>query len=110
MIPIISFSGAMVSNLVASALFFGMAVALFFSWLFHALLPDSLAQDGVTAEKKTPPAAAPAISEKERVRLALTSTIVASTAVLLFFALNLSQYALAMLYICIMAGTPDKNG
>lgn len=109
MIPIISFSGTMVSNLVATALFFGMAVALFFSWLFHSLLPDSLAQESATAEKKTATAATPAISEKERARLALVSTIVASTAVLLFFALNLSQYALAMLFICIMAGTPNKN-
>ncbi len=109
MIPIISFSGMMVANLVATALFFGMAAALFFSWLFHSLLPDSMAQESVTAENKTAPATAPKISNKERARLALVSTIVASTAVLLFFAFNLSQYALAMLFICIMAGTPDKN-
>ncbi len=109
MIPIISFSGTMVSNLVASALFFGMAAALFFSWLFHALLPDSMARESVIEEKKTAPAPPPPIAERERARLALVSTIVASTAVLRFFALNLSQYALAMLFICIMAGTPNKN-
>lgn len=109
MIPIISFSGTMVANLVATALFVGMAMALFFSWLFHSLLPDSLARKSIIAAKKTVPAPAPPLSEKERARLALVSTIVASAAVLLFFALNLSQYALAMLFICIMAGTPDKN-
>ncbi|MGI9535821.1 MAG: DUF2955 domain-containing protein [Desulfocapsaceae bacterium] len=109
MIPIISFNGTMVSHLVAMALLFGMAVALFIAWIFHSLLPDSLAKEPIAVNKKADPGATPQISEKERVRLALVSTIVASTAVLLFFALNLSQYALAMLYICIMAGTPDKN-
>ena len=109
MIPIISFSGAMFSHLVAAALFFGMVVALFFTWLFHSLLPDSLAKEKVIVKPKTATAAGPQISENERARLALVSTIVASTAVIGFFALNLSQYALAMLYICIMAGTPDKN-
>ena len=109
MIPIISFSGMMVANLVATALLFGMASALFFSWLFHSLLPDSMAQESASARQKSAAPTAPQISDKERARLALVSTIVASTAVLLFFAFNLSQYALAMLFICIMAGTPDKN-
>ena len=109
LIPIISFSGTMVAHLVAMALLFDMAVALFFAWLFHSLLPDSLLQDTSAEVKKAPPATAVQIIEKERIRLALVSTIVASAAVLLFFALNLSQYALAMLYICIMAGTPDQN-
>ena len=109
MIPIISFNGIMVSNLVAMALLFGMAVALVFAWLFHSLLPDSLAKQPASTKKQPDHSAPPEVSEKERARLALVSTIVASTAVLLFFAFNLSQYALAMLYICIMAGTPDKN-
>lgn len=109
LIPIISFNGTMVAHLVAMALLFDMAVALFFAWLFHSLLPDSLLQDTSAEVKKAPPATAVQITEKERIRLALVSTIVASTAVIIFFALNLSQYALAMLYICIMAGTPDQN-
>lgn len=109
MIPIISFSGTMVSHLVATALLFGMAMALFFAWLFHSLLPDSLAAESSTALQPLAPVKGAEVSEKEKIRLALVSTIVASTAVMIFFALNLSQYALAMLYICIMAGTPDKN-
>ena len=109
MIPIISFNGTMVSNLVAMMLLFNMAVGLFFAWLFHSLLPDSLARDPAVKMGKPLQAAAPPVPEQERIRLALVSTIVASTAVILFFALNLSQYALAMLFICIMAGTPDQN-
>ena len=108
MIPIISFSGTMVSNFVAMMLLLNMAVGLFFAWLFHSLLPDSMTKEAA-AQLSKPPPAAPQVPEKERIRLALVSTIVASTAVLLFFALNLSQYALAMLFICIMAGTPDQN-
>jgi len=109
MIPIISFSGTMVSHLVATALLFDMAVALFFAWLFHSLLPDSLAAKTATAAKESAPVRVVEVTEKEKIRLALVSTIVASTAVIIFFALNLSQYALAMLFICIMAGTPDQN-
>ena len=109
MIPIVSFNGTMVSNFVAMMLLFNMVVGLFFAWLFHSLMPDSLAPAADAQRTTSPPAAAPQVSEEERIRLALVSTIVASTAVILFFALNLSQYGLAMLYICIMAGTPDKN-
>jgi len=109
MIPIISFSGTMVAHLVATALLFDMAVALFFAWLFHSLLPDSLAAKTVAAARSSAPVRVVEATEKEKIRLALVSTIVASTAVIIFFALNLSQYALAMLFICIMAGTPDQN-
>ena len=79
------------------------------AWLFHSLMPDSLADTAaIDATRKAPQQPSPA-SESERLRLALVSTIVASSAVLTFFALNLSQYALAMLLICIMAGTPSRN-
>ena len=109
LIPIIGFSGTLVSHLVAAALLFDMAMALFFAWLFHSLLPDSLALKTATAVDLTAPVKGVEVTEKEKIRLALVSTIVASTAVIIFFALNLGQYALAMLYICIMAGTPDQN-
>ena len=75
MIPIISFSGTMVSNLVARALLFDMAVALFLAWLFHSLLPDTLAKETIIAQKKTAPATATQTPQKERIRLALVSTI-----------------------------------
>lgn len=109
MIPIVSFSGVLVSHLVAFLLLWYMALAMLFAWLFHTLLPDSLTRETeyIPASKAAPRPAL--ISDKERGRLALTSTIVASTAVILFFALNLTEYALAMLLICIMAGNPNQN-
>lgn len=109
MIPIMSFSGVIVSHIVAWFLFINMAIAMLFAWLFHSLLPDTLAKQDTHS---SPPKALPkpaAVSEHERVHLALVSTIVASTAVIIFFSFNLSQFALAMLLICIMAGNPSRN-
>lgn len=109
MIPIVSFSGVMVSHLVAFLLLWYMALALLFAWLFHSLLPDTLVKESEEVTMVTPPPKAVITNEQERGRLALTSTIVASTAVIVFFALNLTDYALAMLFICIMAGNPNQN-
>ena len=108
MIPIMSFSGVAVSHMVALFLLFNMAAGLFFAWFFHSLMPNSLAQApvGQQSPKKPEPTKE---DDHERFRLAMTSTVVALLAVIIFFALNLSQYALAMIYICMMAGTPNTN-
>jgi Protein of unknown function (DUF2955) len=109
MIPIMSFSGAMVSHMIALFLLVNMSAGLFFAWAFHTLIPNDRAT--VLPEQKKPAQSQPSAPphDQERIRLALTSTIVALTAVILFFALNFAQYALAMIYICFMAGTPTTN-
>ncbi len=107
MVPIMGLSGAQLSHLIAIGLLFNMTCGLFFAWLFHRLIPDSLAAQkagGPAAVKPPPP---PEPTPEERARLALTSTLVALSAVVFFFSFNLAQYALAMLYICLMAGTPS---
>ncbi|WP_163339451.1 DUF2955 domain-containing protein [Desulfopila sp. IMCC35008] len=108
MIPIMSFSGIAMAHVVAFYLLVNMGLGLVFAWLFHNLLPDSLAAYSETCTPSTKPIP-PAVEEAERVRLALVSTVVALSAVLLFFAFNLAQHALAMIYICFMAGTPTTN-
>lgn len=109
MVPIISFSGAGVAHVVALALLANMGLGLFIAWLFHSIISYRLCSIDVppSAAKKKPTPALP--SENERIRLALVSTMVALSAVILFFALNLAQYVLAMIYICFMAGTPSRN-
>lgn len=109
MIPIMSFSGAMVSHMIALFLLVNMSAGLFFAWAFHTLIPNNLATVLPEQEKPAQPQPSAPPQKKERIRLALTSTIVALTAVILFFGLNFSQYALAMIYICFMAGTPTTN-
>ncbi|WP_319549034.1 DUF2955 domain-containing protein [Desulfogranum marinum] len=107
MVPIMGLSGAQLSHMIAIGLLFNMTCGLFFAWLFHRLIPDSLAAQkagGPAAAKPPPP---PETTPEERARLALTSTLVALSAVAFFFSFNLAQYALAMLYICLMAGTPS---
>lgn len=109
MIPIMSFSGAGLAHMLSLFLMVNMAVGMFFAWIFHSLLPDrrSIRAHQSAAKKSVPPPQT--VPERERVRLAMVSTIVASSAVFIFFSFNLSQYSLAMLFICIMAGTPNKN-
>ena len=109
MIPIMSFSGVAVSHVIAQYLLINMSLGLCFAWFFHLLLPNSLAQQPTEQKGPSPPTPQAQPEQGERVRLAMTSTIVATSAVLIFFALNLGQYALAMIYICFMAGTPNTN-
>lgn len=109
MVPIMSFSGIGLAHMIAFLLLFNMGCGLFFAWLFHTLLPDSLCKEGSADGQPKKPPPSPQPTEMERARLALVSTIVALSAVILFFALNLAQHALAMIYICFMAGTPNTN-
>ncbi len=109
MVPIMGLSGVAISHIIAVSLLFNMAVGLFFAWLLHALIPNSLARQlpqPEPAAKAVPP---PEPSPQERAHLAMVSTIVALTAVIIFFAFNLSSYAFAMLQICLMAGSPSAN-
>ena len=107
-VPIMGLSGVVLSHFIAGALLFNMAVGLFFGWLFHTIIPNSLAEQ-LPREKPAAKAPPPLPSRQERARLALVSTIVALSAVLIFFAFNLSSYAFAMIQICLMAGSPSVN-
>jgi len=108
-VPIMGLSGAGMSHVIAIALLFNMAVGLFFAWIFHIVIPSSLVKQPPQAQAaaKTPPPPTP--SQQERARLPLTSTIVALTAVVNFFSLNLGAHAFAMIPICFMAGSPNAN-
>ena len=108
MVPIIGLQATVASHMIVAYLFINMFTGLLFMWGMHLLLPNSRAEQAAQATGK---AAAPTPPEPKPVelRLVMVSTIVASTAVLLFFSLNMQQYALAMLYICMMAGTPQTN-
>ena len=108
-VPIMGLSGVLLAHIIVVALLFNLLAGLFFAWLFHMLIPDSIAQHSTqaTPEKKPAPPLEP--PREERVRLALVSTIVALTAITIFFSLNLVTYAFAMIQICFMAGTPSAN-
>lgn len=108
-VPMMGLSGAGLPQFIAMALLVNFCVGLLFAWLFHTLIPNSLARKIPPASpgKKPPP---PALAAKEvRIRTALTSTIVALFAVTIFFAFNLIAYAFAMIQICFMVGAPNAN-
>lgn len=109
MVPILGLQGTMASHFVAMYLFVNMFLGFVFTWLFHLWIPNSLAKPDPNAPAPKRPTPPPIPSREERARLALISTAVSCSAVLIFFAFNLAQYALAMLYICMMAGTPNTN-
>ena len=109
MVPILGLQGTMASHFIAGYLFINMSLGFVFTWLFHLIIPNSLAKPDPNAPAPKRPTPPPVPPRAERGRLALVSTIVSTTAVMIFFALNLAQYALAMIYICMMAGTPNTN-
>ena len=109
MVPIMGITNGAVPYIIAAGLMMNMAAGLFVAWLFHSLVPNRLAQQNGRPAPKKPATPPPQPSREERVRLALVSTIVALTAVIIFFSFNLSSYAFAMLQICLMAGAPSAN-
>jgi len=109
MVPILGLQGSMASHFIASWLFVNMSLGFVFTWALHLIVPNSWAKPDPNAPAPQRPTPPPIPSRDERARLALVSTVVATSAVLIFFALNLAQYALAMIYICMMAGTPNTN-
>jgi len=109
MVPILGLQGTIAAHFISGYLFVNMALAFVFTWLFHLFIPASMAKQVPNAPAPKRPTPPPIPSREERARLALVSTVVATSAVLIFFAFNLAQYALAMLYICMMAGTPTTN-
>lgn len=108
-VPIMGLSGVGLAHVIAIALLFNMGVGLVFAWIFHTIIPNSLAEQAPQTPTGKKPAQMPEPSREERIRLALVSTIVALTAVTIFFALNLSAYTFAMIQICFMAGSPNAN-
>lgn len=106
LVPIAGFAGAGVAPVIAAYLVLNMAGGLLLAGFFHALFATPARPP---QPAKRAPGKAAVVSTPERIRLALVSTVVALSAVLIFFSFNLSQYALAMIYICIMAGTPNQN-
>jgi len=108
-VPMMGLSGAGLPQLIARAILLNLGFGLLFGWLFHTLIPNSLAnpkgrdQSGKKAVPQTLP------SHEERVRMAVTSTIVALTAVAVFFLFNLVAYAFAMIQICFMVGSANTG-
>jgi hypothetical protein len=108
-VPILGLSGVLLPHVIAWSLLFNMGIGLFFAWLFHTIIPNSLASPPPQAKPAAKAAPPPVPPRLERARLALVSTLVALTAVIIFFAFNLSSYAYAMIQICLMAGAPSAN-
>ena len=108
-VPMMGLSGVGLSHFIAVAILINFCLGLFCAWLFHTLIPNSLAkehQQEAPAEKPVPP---PIPSRAERVEQSMISTAVALTAVTIFFTLNLTAYAFAMIQICFMVGSPSTN-
>ncbi len=108
-VPMMGLAGVGLPQFIALALLVNFAFGLVFAWIFHTLMPNSLAKQlpqAQAAKKPAPPVLPP---REERIKQALTSTIVALTAVIIFFSFNLIAYAFAMIQICFMVGASSAN-
>lgn len=108
-VPMMGFSGAGLPQFIAMALLLNLGVGLLFGWLFHTFLPNSLAKQSGQASPGKKPQPPPLPSKEERIRLAFVSTVVALTAVTIFFFFNLVAYTFAMIQICFMVGSANAN-
>jgi hypothetical protein len=108
-VPMMGLAGAGLPQFIAMAFMVNLGLGLFFAWLFHTIMPNSLARQTpqLQAGKKPPPPSLP--PREERIRQALTSTIVALSAIVIFFSFNLIAYTFAMIQICFMVGSPNAN-
>jgi len=108
-VPIMGLAGVGLPQFIALALLVNLVIGLLFAWIFHTIMPNSIAKQlpqAPAAKKPAPPTLPP---RQERILQALTSTIVALTAVIIFFSLDLVAYAFAMIQICFMVGAPTAN-
>ena len=111
-VPVMGLQSPLGSHVISAGLFLNMALGLIFTWLFHGLIPNSMAKLSpapLVKKSAAPPPIPVPVLKQERARLAFVSTLVALLAITIFFSLNLSQYALAMIQICFMAGSPGTN-
>ncbi len=108
-VPMLGLSGAGLPQFIAISLFVNLGIGLIFAWLFHTIMPNSLATQNLPPQPgpKPPPPSLP--PREERIKQALTSSIVALTAVIIFFSFNLVAYAFAMIQICFMVGSSSAN-
>ena len=108
-VPIMGLAGVGLPQFIALALLANFGIGLVFAWVFHTIMPSSLAKQlpqAQAAQKPAPPTLPP---REERIKQALTSSIVALMAVVVFFSFNLVAYAFAMIQICFMVGAPSAN-
>jgi Protein of unknown function (DUF2955) len=108
-VPMMGLSGAGLPQFIAMAIWANLGLGLFFAWIFQTLMPNSLARQNLQVQAVGKPAPPSLPIREERLRQALTSTIVALTAIIIFFSFNLVAYAFAMIQICFMVGTPSAK-
>ncbi len=108
-VPIMGLSGAGLPQFIAASLLINMSAGLVFAWMFHNLFPNTLARQSAPAAPAKAVSSPPLPAREERIRLALVSSIVALTAVTIFFSLNLVDYAFAMIQICFMVGAANAK-
>ena len=109
LVPIMGLQGAVLAHHVAFFSFVNVALGAVLAGAFHVFIPNPPAEQDPDAPPAPPPEPPPIPPREQRLRNALVSTLVSTTAVIIFFSFNLISYALSMVYICIMAGTPSSN-
>ena len=82
-------------------------LAFIFVWIAHGFIPDRVSE----VNKAAAPAAHPPMTDREQIRSAAISTLVVLPVILIFFMFQMTNMLLVMIFIAMLAQTPDvKTG
>lgn len=104
MVPVLGLESIDLSVEIAQGLARSGLLAVLFTWLAFALVPD--------VPSSPLPASSPAASDSDPARelqLALVSTLVVSPLLLVFLTLGLSSYVLVLVFVTMLALQPEMN-
>lgn len=106
-IPLMGSVSFSLATSIAWGLMVSGGLAFVFVWIAHGIIPDRAS----VARTAAAPAAHPLMSEREQIRSAAISTLVVLPVILIFFTLQMTNMLLVMVFIAMLALTPDvKTG
>ncbi|RCU43804.1 DUF2955 domain-containing protein [Corallincola holothuriorum] len=102
MIPVVSLTHQALSLTVAGGLATAGLFAVLFLWFSHWLIPDLDVTTGVPDKQQ-----ATTVSDSDAIHSAWISTVVVTPAVVSFFYFGLTEDLITLVFICLLALTPD---
>lgn len=103
LLPFMGIQSSSLSRGISSGLIWSGFVAVVIAWLMYGLLPDPV----LSPLEREGPTKASTMSEGDKIRTALTSTLIVLPLLVIFFALGLVSELLVLIFVAILAQQPS---